>query len=89
MPHMKGFTVDIQFTFDSLKTSFTHAPILAHWEPNRPLIVETNASDYPIASVLSIILKIGKVHPITFMLQTLQATKLNYDTHGKKLLAIF
>jgi len=30
----------------------------------------------------------GDIHPIAFLSQTLQAAKLNYDVHGKKLLAI-
>lgn len=80
---------ECQVTFDSLKSAFTTAPILAHWEPHKPLIVETDASDYTIAAILSTIQDDGKIHPIAFMSRTLQAAELNYDTHNKELLAIF
>ena len=66
-----------------------HAPILAHWEPDQPLIVETNASNYAIAAILSITLEDDQVHPVAFLSRTLQSAKLNYDTHDKELLAIF
>ena len=36
-----------------LKQAFTEAPILSHWVPNRQLIIETDASDYALAAILS------------------------------------
>lgn len=83
------WSADCQAVFDNLKYAFTHTPILAHWEPNRGLIVKTDASDYAIVANLSILLDDGSIHPIAFMSQTLQAAELNYDTHDKELLAIF
>src|ERR1700742_1411259 len=84
-----NWSPECQAAFDFLKTAFTSAPILAHWEPNRPLIVETDASDYALAAILSIILTNGEIHPIAFLSRTFQAAELNYDTHDKELLAIF
>ncbi|KAF8831748.1 hypothetical protein HHX47_DHR1001045 [Lentinula edodes] len=78
-----------QEAFENLKIAFTSAPILAHWEPNRPLIVETDASDYAIAAILSIQYADGEIHPLAFLSRTLHAAELNYDTHDKELLAIF
>ncbi len=75
--------------FNELKQAFTHAPILTHWVPNWQLVVETNASDYAIAAILSIYLEDGEIHPITFLSWSLHNAKLNYDTHDKQLLAIF
>ncbi len=75
--------------FNELKQAFTHAPILTHWVPNWQLVVETNASNYAIAAILSIYLEDGEIHPITFLSQSLHNAKLNYDTHDKELLAIF
>lgn len=83
------WTSDTQFAFDSLKDAFTNAPVLAHWEPNRPLIVETDASDYAVAAILSIVADDNEIHPVAFYSRTLQAAELNYDTHDKELLAIF
>ncbi|SJL07238.1 uncharacterized protein ARMOST_10581 [Armillaria ostoyae] len=75
--------------FNELKQAFTHAPILTHWVPDWQLVVETDASDYAIAAILSIYLEDGEIHPIAFLSQSLHNAKLNYDTHDKELLAIF
>jgi len=40
--------------FGLLKESFILAPILHHFDPSLPPIVKTDASDYAIASILSI-----------------------------------
>src|SRR5882724_313963 len=39
--------------FEALKTAFTQAPILAHFNPDNPIVVETDASDYVIATIIS------------------------------------
>ncbi len=83
------WTTACQEAFEKLKWAFTHAPILVHWEPNLPLIVETDASDYALAAILSIVLSDGSIHPVAFLSRTFQAAELNYDTHDKELLAIF
>jgi len=39
--------------FEELKKRFTVAPILAHFDPAKPVIIETDASDFAIGAVLS------------------------------------
>ena len=51
--------------------------------------METNASDYALTTILSIVNKDNKVHPVAFYSHTFTAAELNYDTYDKKLLAIF
>ncbi|MBW0573089.1 hypothetical protein O181_112804, partial [Austropuccinia psidii MF-1] len=51
--------------FQILKESFTTAPILSHFNPSLPAIVETDASDYALDVVLSQVNDSGK-HPIAF-----------------------
>jgi hypothetical protein len=75
--------------FEALKKAFTTAPILTHWIPNRPIMVETDASDYAIAAILSIQLDDSLYHPVAFLSRTLHKAELNYDIHDKELLAIF
>jgi len=75
--------------FNSLKKAFTSAPILTHWIPNAQLIVETNASDYALAAILSIVNEDNEVHPVAFHSCTFTVVELNYNTHNKELLAIF
>ena len=72
-----------------LKLAFTTAPILAHWIPDAPQIIETDASDYSIAAIHSIRTPDGELHPIAFHSRTLGPAECNYDTHNKELLAIF
>ena len=75
--------------FNSLKKAFTSTPILTHWIPDAQLIVETNASDYALTAILSIVNEDNEVHPVTFYSHTFTTAELNYDTHDKELLAIF
>ena len=83
------FTDDCCSTFNLLKKAFTSAPILTHWVPDAPFVVETDASDYAVAGILSIISANSKLRPITYYSWTLSAPELNYGTHDKELLAIF
>ena len=76
-------------SFEALKSAFTSAPILTHWIPDKPIIVETDALDYALGTILSIQTDSGEVHPVAFHSQTFTALELNYDTHNKELLAIF
>ena len=75
--------------FCSLKQSFTEAPVLTHWSPNNPILVETDASDYALTSIISTITPDSEIHPITFHSHTFTETECNYDMHDKELLAIF
>src|SRR6266481_9002008 len=53
-----------QAAFDTLKLAFTQAPILSHFNPNNPIVIETDASDYAIAAIISqISLNDGDLHP--------------------------
>ena len=63
--------------------------MLTHWVPDRPIIVETNASDYALGAILSIQTDSGEIHPVAFHSHMFSALELNYDTHDKELLAIF
>ena len=52
------------------------------------MIVETDASDYAIAGILSLHCSDDEIRPVAYYSQTLSAPELNYDTHDKELLAI-
>ena len=51
--------------------------------------METDALDYALAAILSIMTKDNKIHPVAFHSQTFSALELNYNIHDKELLAIF
>ena len=84
-----NFSKECRRSFNALKHTFTTAPVLMHFIPDVPITVETDASDYAVAGILSITLDDGQIHPIAFYSHTLTALELNYDTHDKELLAIF
>jgi len=75
--------------FNSFKKVFIFSPILTHWIPDAQLIIETNALDYTLAAILSIVNEENEVHPVAFHSHTFTAAELNYDMHDKELLAIF
>ena len=75
--------------FVYLKNAFSSTPILTHWIPNQPIIIETDASDYALAAILSIELDTGEIHPVAFHSRKFNPTELNYDVHDKELYAIF
>ena len=82
------FTDSCCTAFQQLKEAFTSAPILIHWVPDALMIVETDASDYAIAGILSIHCTNEGIQLVTYYSQTVSALELNYDTHDKELLAI-
>ncbi|MBW0565417.1 hypothetical protein O181_105132 [Austropuccinia psidii MF-1] len=73
--------------FQILKVAFTTAPILSHFNPFLPTIVETDASDYSLGSVLSQVNDSEK-HPIAFDSCKLLQAELNYEIHYKEPLGI-
>ena len=75
--------------FDSLKKAFTSTSILTHWIPDVQLIIETDALDYTLIAILSIVNEDNEVHLVAFHSHTFTAVELNYNTHDKKLLIIF
>ena len=79
-----------QDTFETLKTAFSQAPVLIHFDPNNPIVVETDTSDYAIAAILSQITPSnGYIHPVTFYSRGLAPAEMNYEIYNKELLAIF
>ena len=84
-----NFNENCRKAFNTLKQAFTTAPILMHWVPDAQLVVETDASDYAFAAILSIMTEDSEIHPVAFHSRTFSAPELNYDVHDKELLAIF
>ena len=84
-----NFNGDCQEAFQKLKDAFTTAPILSHWDPEAQAVMETNALDYAISTILSMVHSNGEVHPVAFYSHSLHAAELNYNTHDKELLAVF
>ena len=75
--------------FDQLRQAFTEAPILQHFDPERYIRVETNASGYVIGAVLNELTNdSGRWHPVAYFLCKMIPAKTRYKTHNGELLAI-
>jgi hypothetical protein len=77
-----------QKAFNALKKMFTSAPILARFNPDRDVIVETNDSDYISAVVLSLYNDDGILHPVTYFSKKHFPAECNYEIYDKQLIAI-
>ncbi|MBW0525291.1 hypothetical protein O181_065006 [Austropuccinia psidii MF-1] len=73
--------------FHQFKEAFTTAPILSQFNPSLPTIVETDASDYALGTVMSQVSDSGQ-HPIAFDSCKRLPEELNYEIHDKELLCI-
>jgi len=76
-------------SFSNLKEHFTTAPILAHFDPQKLVIVEINASDFALGAILSQKnQETGRLYPIAFHSRKFSPAEINYEIHDKKLLAV-
>ena len=75
---------DQQAAFDQLKNAFTTAPILRHFDYEREIIVETDASDYVSAGILSQHDDDGILHPVTFYSKKHSPAEYNYEIYDKE-----
>jgi len=64
------------------------APILAHFDPAKEVIFETDASDLTIGAILLQRDEERCLHPVAFHSRKFQPAEINYEIHDKELLAI-
>lgn len=76
--------------FKTLKTAFTTAPILTHFSPDQPIVIETDASDFAIGAIISHPDKDNPkiLRPIAYHSRKLSPAELNYEIYDKEMLAI-
>jgi len=79
---------EAEAAFKELKERFTTAPILAHFDAQRAVIIETDASDFAIGAVLSQRDEEGRLHPVAFHSRKFTPAEINYEIHDKELLAV-
>ena len=74
--------------FKELKARLTSAPILRHYSPELPTMIETDASDGVIAGVLSQQHLDGEWYPVAYFSKMMAPAECNYEVHDKEMLAI-
>ena len=82
------WSTSANLAFEGLKHAFTSAPILMHVDPTKRFILEADASDFALGSVLSQTGDDSKLHPVAFHSRKFEAAEINYEIHDKELLAI-
>ena len=80
---------DAEQAFRRLIEAFTTAPMLMHFDPRRRIRVETDASIFAIAAILSQLNEAnGWWQPVAYWSRKLIDAERNYETHNQELLAI-
>jgi hypothetical protein len=79
---------ETEAAFQALKKAFTTAPILHHFDPEKAKIVETDASDYVSAGILTQYDNEGRLHPVAFFSKKHTPAECNYEIYDKELQAI-
>jgi transposase InsO family protein len=80
--------VEQQKAFEDLKARLISAPILAHPEPSQQYILNTDASGFAIAGVLSQQQTDGTVRPVAYYSYKMGPAERNYTVPEQELLAI-
>jgi hypothetical protein len=84
-----SWSSDCVNAFNCLKRSFQGDKILTHPDDNKPFIVETDASDFGVAGVLSQLDDAGNSKPIAFFSRQMKSAERNYEIYDKELLAVY
>ena len=83
------WTNDAQRSFDSLKDSFTSAPILQLPDASCHFTLEVDSSHFALGAILSQQPSLSEpLHPVAFYSRTLTPSEKNYPIGEKELLAI-
>jgi transposase InsO family protein len=80
--------VEQQKAFEELKARLISAPVLAHPDPSRQYILNTDASGFAIAAVLSQQQVDGTVRPVAYYSHKMSPSEKNYMVPQQELLAI-
>jgi len=75
-----------QAAFDELRRKLCSTPVLTYFKAGRPLLIETDASQYVCSGILSQQDEDGKWRPIAYRSKTMKPAECNYDVHDKELL---
>src|SRR6201991_3043488 len=76
-----------QQAFINLLIAFEKGPLLRHFDPDKPIRLETDASKWALCGILSQLFE-GHWHPIAFYSRQFKGPELNYGTPDQEMLAI-
>ena len=76
-----------QESFDQVKNMVVNSPALKLFDPNKPTVVSTDASDYGLGAVLTQVNEAGVEDTITFASRSLSDAERKYSIVEKEALA--
>lgn len=82
------WSTQAEAAFRNLRNAFITAPILAHFDPEKEITVETDASDYVAAGILSQYDNDHNLRPVAYFSTKHSPAECNYEIYDKELLAI-
>ena len=83
-----SWTEETKQAFDKLQSVFISDIVLLHYNPELPIIIETDASDYISAEILSQYNKSWVFRPIAYYPKKHNPAKCNCEIYNKELMAI-
>lgn len=82
------WTKEAQQAFEQLKEAITSEPVLAMFDPDRQVKLETDASNFALGGQIGQRHDDGMLHPIAFYSHKMHGAELNYPIYDKEFLAI-
>jgi transposase InsO family protein len=82
------WTPECEKAFESLKAAFTSDAVLLHYDPEKEIIVETDASDFVSGGILSQHDESGVLRPVAYFSKKHTPAECNYEIYDKELMAI-
>ena len=82
------WTRQAELAFRKLKRTFTKAPILHHFVPAKPIILQIDVCGFANAGTLNQYDGFGVLRPVNFYFRKCSSAEQNYDTYDRELLAI-
>ena len=77
-----------QEAFLAMLNAFTKAPILRHYDPQRPSKIETDASNVALGAIYSQKFEDDQWHPVAFYSRQFKGAEVHYGTPDKEMFAI-
>ena len=71
-----------------MKTLLISALVLAQWDPDKKIVVETDSLGYVVGGALSQYDDDGTLRPVAFFSRKNNVAEYNYPIHDKELLAV-
>jgi hypothetical protein len=82
------WTLQAELELRNLNRTFTQAPILQHFFPAKPILVQTNVGAFTIVGILNQYDCFGVATLVNFYSWKCFSTKQNYDTYDQQILVI-